>query len=107
MERNWSVQIQITIGRQKVRYMSMRAKCVSLKPIWRAIRNTGTTSTTGDTNRLVMNQNQRSFFPRNSKRASANAAGQPRQIESAVVATETMIELIRETPTLSSNSTSQ
>ena len=43
--------------------------------------------------RLEMNQNHRSAFPRNSKRASAYAAGVPRITESAVVEVATIREL--------------
>ena len=57
----------------------------------------------GETMRLVMNQNQRSRLPRNSKRASAKAAGTPRTSASAVVQIAMMSELMSVRSTPSSN----
>jgi hypothetical protein len=71
MDRNWSVQIQITMGRVKVRYIRISARWVSRRPSSRLMRKTGKARTTGLTKRLVMNQNQRSVLPRNSNLASA------------------------------------
>ena len=81
--------------------------CLSSRFRFRAIRKKGRASTIGDTMRLVMNQNHKSFFPRNSNRASAKAAGTPRNRASKVVQIAMMSELMRVCSTPSSKSASR